>query len=109
MGRGSRMPQSGRVVFSKMDEVVFGRPAAEAVADQAKRLDAARVFLLVSGTLNRETQEIENIRKALGSRHAGTFDGMLAHTPRSCVVAASEQARNAKADLIVTIGGGSVT
>jgi maleylacetate reductase len=103
------MPQSGRVVFSKMDEVVFGRPAAEAVADQAKRLNAARVFLLVSGTLNRETQEIENIRKALGSRHAGTFDAMLAHTPRSCVVAAAEQARNAKADLIVTIGGGSVT
>jgi maleylacetate reductase len=34
---------------------------------------------------------------------------MLAHTPRSCVVAAAEQARNAKADLIVTIGGGSVT
>ena len=103
------MPQSGRVVFSKMDEVVFGKPAAEAVADQAQRLDASRVFLLVSGTLNRKTQEIENIRKALGSRHAGTFDGMLAHTPRSCVIAAAEQARNAKADLIVTIGGGSVT
>jgi maleylacetate reductase len=103
------MPQSGRVVFSKMDEVVFGRPVAEAVADQAQRLAAARVFLLVSGTLNRETREIENIRKALGSRHAGTFDAMLAHTPRSCVVAAAEQARDAKADLMVTIGGGSVT
>jgi maleylacetate reductase len=103
------MPQAGRVVFSKMDEVVFGRPAAEAVADQARRLNASRVFLLVSGTLNRKTREIETIRKALGSRHAGTFDAMLAHTPRSCVVAATEQARNAKADLIVTIGGGSVT
>ena len=103
------MPQSARVVFSKMDEVVFGRPAAEAVADQARRLDAAHVFLMVSGTLNRDTQEVENIRQALGNRHAGTFDAMLPHTPRSCVIAAAEQARDAKADLLVTIGGGSVT
>src|SRR6185437_13840054 len=98
------MLQSARVIFSKMDEVVFGKPAAEAVADQARRLHASRVFLLVSGTLNRETKEIENIRKALGNRHAGTFDAMLPHTPRSCVIAAAEQAREAKADLVVTVG-----
>jgi maleylacetate reductase len=103
------MPQSARIVFTKMDEVVYGRPAAEAVAEQARRLDASRVFLLVSGTLNRETPEVEMVRKALGNRHAGTFDAMAAHTPRRCVVAATEQARDAKADLIVTIGGGSVT
>jgi maleylacetate reductase len=103
------MLQSARVVFSKMDEVVFGKPAAEAVADQARRLDASRVFLLVSGTLNRKTEEVANIRKALGNRHAATFDAMLPHTPRSCVIAAAEQAREAKADLMVTIGGGSVT
>ena len=98
------MPQSGRVVFSKMDEVIFGRPAAEAVADQADRLNASRVFLLVSGTLNRKTKEVENIRKALGNRHAGTFDAMLPHTPRSCVIAAADEARDAKADLLVTVG-----
>jgi maleylacetate reductase len=103
------MPQSARVVFPKMDEVVFGQRAPEAVADQAHRLNASRVFLLVSRTLNRETQEVENVRKALGNHHAETFDAMLPHTPRSCVIAAAEQARNAKADLMVTIGGGSVT
>jgi hypothetical protein len=35
------------VVFGKMDEVVFGKPAAEAVAQQAQRLGATRVFLMV--------------------------------------------------------------
>src|SRR5580704_4389879 len=103
------MPQSARIVFTRMDEVVFGRPAAEAVAEQARRLDASRVFLLVSGTLNRATAEVESVRRALGNRHAGTFDAMSAHTPRRCVIAAADQARDAKADLIVTIGGGSVT
>ena len=52
------MLQSGRVVLSKMDEVQFGKPAAEAVAALVKSLDAQRVFLMVSGTLNRETDEI---------------------------------------------------
>jgi maleylacetate reductase len=99
----------GRVVFGAMEEVVFGRPASEAVVEQMDRLGATRAFLMVSGTLNRETDEIEKIRRALGARYAATFDAMPAHTPRAAVIAAADQARAAKADLIVTVGGGSIT
>ena len=99
----------GRVVFGAMDEVVFGRPAADAVAAQMDRLRLGRAFLMVSGTLNRTTGEIEKIRNALGSRCVGTFDAMPPHTPREAVVAAAQQARDADADLIVTVGGGSIT
>jgi maleylacetate reductase len=101
--------QKGRVVFGAMDEVVFGRPAAEAVVEQIDRLGATRAFLMVSGTLNRETDEIEKIRRALGSRCAGIFDAMPPHTPRQAVIAATEQARAVKADIIITVGGGSIT
>ncbi|HMM92927.1 iron-containing alcohol dehydrogenase [Bradyrhizobium sp.] len=100
---------SGRVVFGAMDEVVFGRPASEALVEQMNRLGATRAFLMVSGTLNRQTDIIENIRRTLGSRCVGTFDAMPSHTPRAAVIAAGEQARAANADLIVTIGGGSIT
>ena len=99
----------GRVVFGAMDEVIFGTPAAEAIVGQLDRLGATRAFLMVSGTLNRETDEIEKIRAALGSRCVGLFDAMPAHTPRAAVIAASEQARAAGADVIVTVGGGSIT
>lgn len=99
----------GRVVFGAMDEVVFGRRASEAIVEQMDRLQANRAFLMVSGTLNRETTEIEKIRQALGPRCVATFDAMPAHTPRAAVIAATEQARAAGADLIVTIGGGSIT
>jgi len=92
-----------------MDEVVFGRHAEEAIPAQLDRLGASRAFLMVSGTLNRETGEIERIRQALGARCAGTFDNMPAHTPREAVISAANQARSAKADLIVTVGGGSIT
>ncbi len=87
---------TGRVVFGAMDEVVFGRPASEAIVEQLNRLGAKRAFLMVSGTLNRETDVIENIRRAMGQRCAGTFDAMPPHTPRTAVIAASEQARAAE-------------
>jgi maleylacetate reductase len=99
----------GRVVFGAMDEVVFGQEAAQAIVAQMDRLGTSRGFLMVSGTLNRETDEIEKIRQALGARCAGTFDAMPQHTPREAVIAAVDQARAAKADLIVTVGGGSIT
>jgi maleylacetate reductase len=100
---------AGRVVFSRMEEVVFGRPAAESAAEIARRFGATRVFLMVSGTLNRKTEEIEKLRRALGNLCAGTFDSMPPHTPRSAVIAATDQARKLGADLIVTLGGGSIT
>ena len=107
--RPQPMTTQGRVAFGKMEEVVFGRPAAEALPEQIRRLGAKRVFLMVSGTLNRETPEIAKIRAALGNRCVGLFDKMPPHTPRAAVIAAANQARDAGADLIVTVGGGSIT
>src|SRR5436190_3734021 len=103
------MTQAGQVVFSKMEEVVWGRPAAETVAGLAQKRGAERVFLMVSGTLNRTTDEIDRLRRALGNKCVGTFDAMPPHTPRAAVIAATDQARAARADLIVTLGGGSIT
>jgi maleylacetate reductase len=103
------MLSCGRVVFGKMDEVVFGKPAAQAVAEQAQRLGATRVFLMVSRSLNRNTDEIDKVRRALGDRCAGSFDRMAPHTPRASVIEATEAARAAQADLIVTFGGGAIT
>jgi maleylacetate reductase len=103
------MTQAGQVVFSRMEEVVWGKPAAETVAALAQKRGAERVFLMVSGTLNRTTDEIDKLRRALGNKCVGTFDKMPAHTPRSAVIAATDQARETRADLIVTLGGGSIT
>ncbi|TXL77712.1 iron-containing alcohol dehydrogenase [Vineibacter terrae] len=92
-----------------MDQVVFGRPCADVVAEEAARLGASRVFVIASGTLNRTTDVVETLVAALGNRHAATWDRIAAHTPRTDCVEAAAAARAAKADLIVTVGGGSVT
>src|SRR5258708_8990358 len=63
---------------------------------------------MVSRTLKRKTEEIGKIRKALGDRYAATFDGIPQHTTREVVVRTAKHAKEAGADLIVAIGGGSV-
>lgn len=103
------MLQSGRIVFGNMDAVVFGRATADVLIEEAHRRESKRVFLMVSGTLSRTTDEIDKVRQTLGNRFAGLFDRMPPHTPRPAVIEAAAAAREADADLIVTIGGGSVT
>lgn len=99
----------GQVAFGKQERVIFGRPAAEAVADLAAEFGAERVFVMASGTLSRETAVVSDVVDALGDRAGPVFDEMPAHTPRRAVMAATEMARSVAADLIVTVGGGSVT
>jgi len=92
-----------------MERVVLGKPAAEAIAEEANKLGVDRVFLLVSGTLNRETDEIRKVETALGNQFCGLSDYMPAHSPRDAVISCANMAREAGADLLVTYGGGSVT
>ena len=103
------MMQSGVVRFTGMERVIYGKPAPAAVAGEAKRLDASRVFLMVSASLQRETPHVGEMIAALGERFAGMFEGMPAHSPRDAVVEAANAARDAACDLIVTFGGGSLT
>src|SRR5258708_34915979 len=86
-----------------MDFVVYGKPAAEALREEAERLDARRVFLIASRTLNTETDEIEKIRSSLADRYAGTFDGIPHPTPREDVGLAAAHARESSADVIVRV------
>ena len=101
--------QSGAMVFTAMNRVIFGKPAAEAIAAEAERLGATRVFVLSGKTLNAKTDEVAKVKGALGGKFAGVFDHMPAHSPRDAVVACANAAREAGADLMVSFGGGSVT
>jgi maleylacetate reductase len=99
----------GTFLIPPMERVYFGRPFDAVIEEEIDRLGAQRVFLLVSNTLNRKTGEIDKVRLRLGARHAATFDEMPPHVPRDAVLKAAAVARDASVDLIITIGGGSVT
>jgi alcohol dehydrogenase class IV len=99
--------QPGSHEFIAQDRVTWGRPAAQAVLEEVERRGAKRVFVVTSKTLNRRTDAVARIVEALGTRHAGTFDECVEHTPRPSVIAAAEAARGADPDLVLTVGGGT--
>ena len=101
--------RSGTYTFPAIERIVYGQPVARALCEEVGRLAAKRAFLLVSGTMNRTTDEIDRVRETLGGRFAGLYDRMPAHTPRDAVLEAAQAARAVGADLVVTFGGGSVT
>jgi maleylacetate reductase len=100
---------AGVFVVPAQDRVVFGRPAEAAVAAEADRCHAQRVFVVSTRSLARLTAgPLQRIVAALGARCAGSFSEVRAHTPREDVVAIAAAARAARADLLVAVGGGSV-
>jgi maleylacetate reductase len=95
--------------YPHMDRVIYGSPVADVLGAEVDRLDARAVFVLASGTLARDTDVVTTIRRVLGNRCAGVAGKIGAHTPRADVVEAANAAREAGADLLLTVGGGSVT
>lgn len=101
--------QPGQYDNVPLERVRWGTPAAEAVAQEAERLGAQRVFIVASGTLSRTSDVVSGIRAGLGGRFCGLFDAVKEHTPIDSVIAGVAKARKARPDLFVSVGGGSVT
>ena len=99
--------QPGLYSFLPQERVVWGRPAAEAVAAEVARRGAARVFLLASRSLATATGVVAGVEQALGARVVGRFFDCVQHAPRESVLAAAQAVRAAAPDLIVTLGGGT--
>jgi alcohol dehydrogenase class IV len=97
----------GSYTYLPLERVIFGQPAAKAAAEEAARIGARRVFIVASKSLARATPVVRAIAEALGERHAGLFDGCIAHTPWPSVIEAAERVRAAAPDLILTVGGGT--
>ncbi len=74
---------------------------------EAQRLEAKRAFIVCSETVARTTSLPERVRQELGELYAGSYDGAKRESPIPSVVAGVEAARDAQADVIVAVGGGS--
>ena len=101
--------KTGIYSYPGTSRVVYGTRFEEALARELDLVGAHKVYVLASGTLARTTDAVERLRRVLGDRDAGLCTRIGAHTPRIDVVAAANEARAAKADLILTLGGGSAT
>src|SRR4051794_28992496 len=87
--------------------VVFGTGAGRrSLAGAVDRLGASRVLLIAT---ERERTRAEELAAVLGTRVVGSFTGVRPHVPVEVAERARVAARQAGADALLCIGGGSTT
>ncbi|MCD2185586.1 maleylacetate reductase [Actinomycetospora soli] len=83
--------------------VVFGAGTLDRLADEVDRLGRSRVLVL-SGR-----RHAERVEAVLGPRAVARFEGAAMHTPVEVTERALAVLRDADADCVVAVGGGSAT
>ncbi|KAH9994054.1 putative Fe-containing alcohol dehydrogenase [Xylariaceae sp. FL0662B] len=90
--------------------ISYGIPFTEALPKHAdETFHASRVYVICSGSLARNTGYLDELNKKLGSKFVGARIGMKPHSHWSEILEVVADCRAANADLIVTLGGGSLT
>jgi alcohol dehydrogenase class IV len=84
-----------------------GKGALKELRGEADRAKAKRVFVVCGRSIATKTDLIERIKASLEDKLAGVFDRVEASSPLPSVLQGAAAAREARADLIVAVGGGS--
>ncbi len=86
-----------------------GQDAIENLPAELKRHRAKRAFIVCGRTVSRKTDLIAHMRRILGDACAGVFDEMDKDTSIDAVTRAAAAAKAAQADMLISVGAGSVT
>lgn len=95
--------------------ISYGIPYPEACAKHvSETFHASRVYILASGALSRNTSDLPSLVSALESQMGkgsvvGIRKGILPHSHYSDILEIVKEAKTANADILVTLGGGSLT
>lgn len=93
--------------FAAWQDRIIDDPAPVALAKEFERRKASRAFFLMPEPIHKDPVFFGALEEALGDRIAGVYDSLPQHSPLPDVFAAARQARDAGADMLVSIGGGS--
>lgn len=90
--------------------ISYGLPFPEACRKHVEiAFRATRVYIIASKSLSQNTDHLKRLQTALGSRVVGVRYGMKQHSLWSEILEVTKDAANAEADLLITLGAGSLT
>jgi alcohol dehydrogenase class IV len=84
-----------------------GKGAMNELRGEVDRTKAKRAFVVCGKSVANKTDLVARVQANLGDKFAGIFDGVETSSPLPSVRAGAAAAREAGADLIVAVGGGS--
>lgn len=85
-----------------------GVDALHHLADEVRRHQAQRAFVVCGQSVAHQTNLLERVKAQLGTLYAGVFDAMDKDSTWPAVQQGTAAARAAGADLLIAVGGGSV-
>ena len=83
--------------------IVFGEGKSNSVAEWVEKSGRQRALVL---STPHQRADAEALAKSLGQLSAGVFAGAVMHTPIDVTERAMEAVAEAKADCVVSLGGG---
>ncbi|QIL80170.1 iron-containing alcohol dehydrogenase [Diaphorobacter sp. HDW4A] len=92
--------------YSALERVIYGTAFDKAVTAEVEALGAMRVLIVTTHHMPGSPVH-RRLLAALGERCCGTFGDAQRHVPVASVLQGAEVARQAGADLIISVGGGS--
>ncbi len=84
-----------------------GDDALSDLRSAVQRTGARRPFVVCGQSIANRTNLLERVAEALGEPPVGVFDGVQTGSPVPAVLEGTRMAREAEADLIIAVGGGS--
>ena len=99
-------PPAGEYALTQLERVVFGTGCVERLGDELDRLGASRAVVVTGRTLG-ASPLLARVTGALGRRCVEVFAGSRQHVPASAVRALLDAVDSARADCLVSFGGGS--
>ena len=90
-----------------MKRVYYGPDCVDSLGVEIDEHGAKKVFIVASNTLATKTDLVDRVQGILRGKAVGVFHHVSQHVHRESVLEATEQARRAGADFLVSVGGGS--
>ncbi len=89
------------------DRVIYGAGAVAELPAQLDRLALRRAFVVTGETIATKTSLLDRVKGLLGATFVGVYARTGQHVPRGRVVEAARAATDARADCLISLGGGS--
>jgi len=98
---------SGEYSYLPIERVHFGPESISRLTEELDRIKSLRPFVITGQTIAEKTGLVDAVEKASGRKLAGIFSGVKQHAPISGIKQAIGEAQRARADSLISLGGGS--
>jgi maleylacetate reductase len=98
---------AGEYTYLPIERVHFGAGSISKLRAEFDKIGSERPFVITGQTIATKTDLVRRVEHAAGRNFVGVFSGIRQHAPASGIKLATKDAIDAKADSLISLGGGS--